>query len=197
MELIRVLFDWGILRTDYGFDALIYAVLAAAGTAIFVLRLGLMLLFGIDGDADIDISDVGDGAGFSIFSILSVTAFLMGAGWMGLVARVDWELTPPVSAALSAGFGVALMLFASSLLFYARKMTHEVKLDPTDAIGKVGTVYMQIPAQGEGSGQVRVVVQGQQMTLRAISTAGPLASFSDVTVTDARGDGTLVVEPVA
>ncbi|MEM1098292.1 MAG: hypothetical protein AAGH92_05835, partial [Planctomycetota bacterium] len=93
MDLIRVLLDWGVLRTDYGFDALVYAILAAAGTALFVLRLGLMLVLGIDGDADIDVSDVGDGAGFSIFSILSVTAFLMGAGWMGLVARVDWELS--------------------------------------------------------------------------------------------------------
>lgn len=194
MDLIRVLFDWGILRTDFGVDAVVYAVLATAGTAIFVLRLGLMLFLGIDGDADIDVSDMGDGAGFSIFSILSVTAFLMGAGWMGLVARVDWELSPPASAAASAGFGVGLMLFASSLLFYARKMTHEVTLDPSDAVGKVGTVYMQIPAHGEGSGQVRVIVQGQQMTLNAISTDQPLASFSDVKVIDARGDGTLVVE---
>ncbi|MEM1099251.1 MAG: hypothetical protein AAGH92_10745, partial [Planctomycetota bacterium] len=115
----------------------------------------------------------------------------------GLVARVDWELSPPVSAAASAGFGVGLMLFASSLLFYARKMTHEVKLDPSDAVGKVGTVYMQIPGKGEGSGQVRVIVQGQQMTLNAISTAGPLESFKDVKVVDARGDGTLVVEAIA
>ncbi len=194
MDLLRVLFDWGILKADFGVDAVVYAALATAGTALFVLRLGLMLLLGIDGDADIDIADVGDGAGFSVFSILSITAFLMGAGWMGLVARIDWGLTPAASAAASAGFGTGLMLFASSLLFYARRMTHEVALDPSDAIGKIGTVYMQIPEKGQGAGQVRVIVQGQQMTLSAISNAGPLASFTDVKILEARGDGTLVVE---
>ncbi len=198
LRLLQLLFDWSDLRVEFGLDAVIYAGMALAGTALFVLRLGLMLILGIDGDLDLDadIGDIDHGGGFSIFSILSVTAFLMGAGWMGLVAKVDWGLEPTTSALSSGVFGIALMLMASSLLFWARKMTHEVPLDPTDAVGRVGTVYMQVPEKGAGTGQVRVTVQGQQMTLSAVSTGPALESFSDVKIVEARGDGVLVVEPL-
>ncbi len=199
MEVLKLLLEWGILRQNYGFDAVIYAGLAVAGTLLFMLRLGLMLILGIDGDLDLDadIGDIDHGGGFSIFSILSITAFLMGAGWMGLVARVDWNLAATTSGVLSGGFGVALMLLASSLLFYAKKMTHEVKLDPSDAVGRVGTVYLQVPEKGAGTGQVRVTVQGQQKTMSAVSTGEAIASFQDVKVVEARGDGVLVIEPLA
>lgn len=197
MDFLRLLFDWAELRT-LGFDAVVYAAIALAGTTIFVLRLGLTMLLGIDGDLDLDgdLDGLEHGAGFSVLSVLSITAFLMGAGWMGLVARVDWELGPTASAFAAGGFGFALMLMSSALLFYARKMTHEVVVDQRDAVGRIGTVYMQIPGKGQGAGQVRVNVQGRSMILPAVSNGEALASFSEVRILESRDDKTLVVGPL-
>ncbi len=196
MDFLRLLLDWAELRTVVGLDAVIYAGMALAGTLLFVLRMGLMLVLGIDGDLDIDV-DLDHGGGFGIFSILSITAFLMGAGWMGLIARADWEMGQTPAAFAAGGFGIALMLMASAMLFYAQKMTHEVTLDLTNAVGKTGTVYMQVPEKGGGTGQVRVTVQGQQKTISAVSSGPAIESFKDVKIIEARDDGVLVIEPLA
>ena len=53
---------------------------------------------------------------FSIFSVGSILAFFMGAGWMGLACRVDWNLNGLVTALVSSGFGFVMMLMAADQL---------------------------------------------------------------------------------
>ncbi len=88
-----VLFDWAGL-VSFGSDAAAYFVMAIVGTSLFLLRLALSF-FGMDGDTDgaLD-ADGGTDAAFSLFSVLSILAFFMGAGWMGLACRVDWGRSP-------------------------------------------------------------------------------------------------------
>ncbi|MEM1107639.1 MAG: hypothetical protein AAGH99_03010 [Planctomycetota bacterium] len=195
MQFLQLLLNWHELRTDFGLDAVIYAGLAMAGTLLFLLRLGLSLLFGF-GETDFDVEDL-DHGGFPLISILSITSFFMGAGWMGLIARVDWGLEPVPSSFAAGGFGFLCMLLSASLMFGARKLTQDVTYDVKTAVGRTGQVYMSIPAKGKGAGQVRVSVSGRSMIVAAISAGPAFEAFTDITVVDARDDQTLVVGPVS
>lgn len=194
LDVLKLIFDFAELKSLFGVDAVLYAVLALVGTALFVLRLGIGLVFGGGDDFGID-GDLAEGdAGFGLFSVLSITAFLMGAGWMGLVAQIEWKLGNASTAIFSMSFGFVMMLLASSLMFWMRRMAHEPKADRRTAIGRTGTVYMTIPAGG--TGKVRVNISGQSMTVDARTNGNALVSFTDVKVIDVRDDGVLVVEPL-
>lgn len=177
-------------------DVVIYLIMALIGTIFFVLRLLLALFFGGDGDVDGDLAEVGaaDGA-FNMFSLLSILAFFMGAGWMGLTCRVDWELNSLVSAVAATGFGFVLMLMASGLMALARKLNRTAEYDLDTAVGKTASVYMSIPEKGEGRGKIRVTVSGRLKTMDAISSGPRIGEFKSVKVLSVRDDGTFVVEP--
>ena len=135
-------------------------------------------------------------ASFTLFSLLSVLAFVMGTGWMGLAARVDWGLGRAPSFLIALGSGFSMMLFASGLMFMTRKLNRNVAYDVGTAVGRTGRVYLTIPTQGKGHGQVEVVVSGRKKILRAQSSGPQIAAFADVKVLEARDDETLIVEPL-
>ncbi len=195
-KILDVLLNW----TDalsYGMDVVVYLIMALVGTLFFVLRLVFALFFGGDaGDLDGDMSEVGlaDSA-FSMFSLLSILAFFMGAGWMGLTCRVDWDLSSMVSAMAAAGFGIVLMAMASGLMAFARTLNQVVEYDVKTAIGKTASVYMTIPERGKGSGQIKVTVSGRLKMMDAISSGPRIPEFQSVKVLSVGDDGTFVVEP--
>ena len=190
-----LLFDFSGL-VERGFDTAAYAVMALVGTGLFVIRLAVASLFGdAGGDAD-----MGDGfdtdASFTIFSVLSILAFFMGAGWMGLACRLDWGLGRAPSAIIAMGTGVLMMAFASSLMYLTRRLNRRVDYDLETAVGKTARVYLTIPEKGAGDGQVEVSVSGRKKVLRASSTGPAIEAFADVRVLQVRDDGTLMVEPL-
>lgn len=197
MDILRHLLDPGYLYDQGGVDTVAYAFMAIIGSLLFAVRLSLSLLFGMDGDVDLDSDAIAHGTGFSFVSILSVIGFFMGAGWAGLASQLEWGLSTAVSALVAGGFGFFLMFLSSGLMFAATKLTHDVTYELKDAIGRTGTVYMTIPAKGEGSGQVRVSVSGRSMTVDAVSTGDKLDAFSDIKVTGVRDDKTLVVSAIS
>ncbi len=177
-------------------DVLVYLIMALLGTTFFVLRLAIALFFGGDGDMDGDLADHGGGDGaFNMFSILSILAFFMGAGWMGLTCRIDWDLNSMVSAIAAASFGFVLMMMASGLMAFARKLNQAVEYDVGTALGKTANVYMSIPMKGDGKGKIQVAVSGRLKTMDAVSIGPPIKEFSSVTVISVRDDGTFIVEP--
>ena len=119
----------------YGMDVIVYLIMALIGTVFFVLHLLIALFFGGDGDIGGDLADTGGDVAFSLFSILSILAFYMGAGWMGLTCRVDWELSSMVAALAATGFGFALMFMASGMMVFARKLSRTVEYDHATAVG--------------------------------------------------------------
>ncbi|MDH3748203.1 MAG: hypothetical protein OER97_08340 [Gammaproteobacteria bacterium] len=192
--ILDILFSWDdALR--YGMDVLVYLVMALVGTTFFIIRLVLALFFGGDGDVDGDLADVGGDGAFNMFSILSILAFFMGAGWMGLTCRIDWDLNGMVSAAAATGFGFVLMMMASGLMAFARKLNRTVDYDTSTAVGRIATAYMSIPMKGEGRGKIQVSVSGRLKTMDAISVGPRIPEFSSVKVISVRDDGTFVVEP--
>jgi hypothetical protein len=195
-KILEVLLNWTD-ALEFGMDVVVYLIMALVGTVFFMLRLVFALFFGGDGgDLDGDLSAAGHAdSAFSMFSLLSILAFFMGAGWMGLTCRVDWGLSSMVAAMSAAGFGFVLMLMASALMAFARTLNQVVEYDVNTAVGRTASVYMSIPERGQGRGQIKVSVSGRLKMMEAVSTGPKIPEFRTVKVLSVGDDGTFVVEP--
>ena len=189
------LLDWSEL-VKRGGDAVTYVLMAGVGTILFLLRLVVGLFGGDSGDFDSDVAHSGTDGSFNLFSLLSVLAFIMGTGWMGLAARIDWGLSRPVAVVIAVSFGTLMMFLAAGLMYLTRRLNREVSYDVKTAVGRTGRAYMTVPARGSGQGKVQVSISGRLMTVDAVSTGPAIAQFTDVKVVDVRDDQTLVVAPV-
>ncbi len=195
MEILDLILDWPAL-VQRGYDSVAYLVMAAVGTLLFLMRLGFAMFAGDGGDFDTEV-DFDTDTSFTTFSLLSILAFFMGAGWMGLACRLDWELGRLTSALVSAGFGFALLMAASLMTAGMRRLDRHIEYDVRTAIGKTGRAYLTIPERGQGHGQVEITVSGRKKILRAMSSKGKIEAFADVKVLEVRDDETLVVEPLS
>jgi len=190
-------------------DQLVYFVIGAAATTLFLIRIGLMMAgigdadhggdFGthIPGDADFGdghADHTTSGHTFQVFSLLSIMAFFMGAGWAGLAARLSWGWSPGASAGAAVAFGAGCMFLAAWLIRSMRRLESVPVMDLRACIGTTAQVYLNIPAHGQGQGQVRVNVQGRSRIVAASSSAGALAAFTPVKVLSVEPDNSLVVE---
>jgi hypothetical protein len=169
----------------------VYIGSAVIGGTLFILRMLTMIVGGMDfGDSDVptdfDAGFDGDIAGdfdggmeldeivdhsssdlsFKFLSLQGLTAFFMMFGIIGLALhRANlWAVVSIAGGTLAGLFTVWLMgiIFAAML-----RLQSEGTLNIRNAIGQQGTVYLTIPK--EGSGQVRVVVQGSQRVMDAVS----------------------------
>ena len=192
-RVLELLTDW-LSLASVGADAVTYAAMALLGTTLFVLRLVVAMFGDILGEFGLEIEADTDNS-FTLFSLLSVMAFIMGTGWMGLACRVDWGLSRPVSAVVAVGFGVLMMAISSGLMYIARSLNKTVTYDLQSAVGRTAQVYRTIPEKGSGTGQVQASVSGRLMTINAVSNGPALKAFSDALVVEARDDETLVVTP--
>ncbi|HTE06785.1 MAG TPA: hypothetical protein VK824_11350 [Planctomycetota bacterium] len=192
-------------------DATIYLGMAASSTLLFLLRLVLSMIggdaggahggdFGMHVDspagADHGADHHGDStSAFKLFSLLSLLGFFMGAGWMGLACRLDWELGSGASLAAALGFGCVCMLLTAVLARSMRSLNSEPQLDLRLCIGTAGQVYLPIPPRGAGRGQVRVNVDGRSRIVPAGSAGPAIAAFQSVKVLAVDSDDSIVVEP--
>lgn len=195
-----------MLQTLFDQRALLFTLPALLGTAAFLVRLGLMVIGGI-GDADVDTgldvdADLGDTDAtdstdaFNLLSVQSVAAFLMGFGWGGFGALVGFGWGLPRSLLVALGFGAFLVWMLGLLMKAMYDLQSSGNIDIEDAVGVAGAVYANVPAAGEGRGQVRVVITDRARIYNAISDGGPLATGTTVRVVKTNDDRTLTVTAV-
>lgn len=195
LEFINTIFNWSEL-VNIGVDASVYFVMAAIGTLLFLLKLALTMFSGFDVDYDIDADFDVDAGSFSMFSTLSIVSFIMGAGWMGLIARVGWGLDGFTSVFLSVTFGIFLMLTAAGMLWSLHKLNATPTPNPSTALGKTANTYRTIPAKGKGTGEIQVKISGVQRTVAAVTMGDEIPVWAPVKVIELRDDGVMVVEAI-
>lgn len=180
---------------EWGFR--LFYVVGYFALAVIVVQ-ALLLLLGVGG---VDIDDVdfsGDGAhdtGMGLISLRTVTAFFLGFGWGGVTAMSNGFSFP---IAIIAGLVLGAIFMA--IMFYLMRLLHGLKSSGTvkleEAIGKVATVYVTIPAKGQGSGQIEIMIQGRLMTISACSERdAAIAPQQKVRVVKMLDANTFVVEP--
>lgn len=159
---------WGAMQNAEKF----YWLIAVPFTVVFFVQLILTFIGGdiehIADSADHDVSFEHDhGIGFQFISIKNLVGFFAIFGWTG-IAMLHGGKHVGFTVIISIIAGLVMMIIMASLMYYLGKLSEDSTLDLNNSVGKIGTVYLRIPAKRTGMGKVQVKVQGFQ-TLDAIT----------------------------
>lgn len=180
-------------------DAIWFGVPALVGTALFIIRMVLMLM-GTDHDLASEAHGAGDGhdaaGAFKALSLQTFTAFAMGFGWGGILGlyTLGWGLGK--SLLLASGTGVVMVWLLAVMLRMMLDLQSSGNQSLENTLGREGEVYVGIPPKGQGSGQVKVVVSDRMRIVNAQSEGEGVPSQSRVRVVRVNGDNTVTVTPV-
>lgn len=173
-------------------------VFAASATLIMIILLILMLI-GI-GDSDVDDIDLDvtseplvNISGLKIFTLRGALAFLSIGGWVAFLLepslRPFWAIVLGIIAGSVAAFLMALAFKA------AMKLESEGNLNYQNAIHKVGSVYIRIPANRAGKGKITITFQERFLEIDAVTDEKEdLKTGTEVEVVDLLNESTLIVK---
>jgi len=154
-----------------GFD-LVFGISALVGGVLFLLWFVLMMVGGaasdlFDGLFDIQIGDTD--LSFKALTFQGLSAFLMMFGLIGLMIS---EMNAPQALSILGGLGAGgfSMWLVSKLFDTFKDLEQDQTMNLDNATGSTGTVYLRIPAAGEG--QIQITFQGAMRTMDAISADG-------------------------
>lgn len=186
-----------------------FYTIAFASTLVLAIQTGLMF-FGGDADgmnSDFDVGDMDHGGGMdlggdhgagdvSMLSVRSITAFMVGLGWMGAILRdLGWSLLLVVPLALVVGF--ILMMCVWWFMKFLHSLNEKGNMDYVYAIGETGQVYLPIPPNREKAGKVEVMIQGRLTVVDALTDdTVRIENRTKIRVLDIIEDNILVVEAV-
>lgn len=149
----------------------IYWIFAFPSSLAFLIILAFTFLGGSadmdGGDADADI-DGDDGIGFQFFTIKNLVAFFAIFSWTGL-ACIDSGYPNFITIVISVVSGLIMMTIMASIFYFMGKLTESGTMDLTNAIGKLGEIYLTVPAKRSGFGKVQINVQGSLRELQAMT----------------------------
>jgi membrane protein implicated in regulation of membrane protease activity len=145
-------------------------------------------------DLDFDIAETGEGGATGMFSIRGIGSFFTGFGWTGAsVLDAGGSLWLAIAAAIVVG--LCVLLGFVSMMRWLQSLREEGNINYKNAIGQVGSVYVPIPPNREGLGQIEVKVQSRVSTVRAVSDHSErLENRVAVRVIELVDDRTLLVE---
>lgn len=178
-----------------------FGVPAVAGTLIFILKLVLMFTGGDTLDLDTDIDSPPDGVldghdstgAFKALSLQSIAAFAMGFGWGGLAVYHGLNAGIMMSIVGAIGGGVLMVWVLAMLLRGVVSLQSDGTASIRSAVGTEGDVYVTVPGEGSGRGQVKLVVSGRQRIVNATTDGAPLPSQSRIKVVRVNTDNTVQV----
>jgi hypothetical protein len=188
---------WGSLTTVLQ----IFYIIAFLGTGVALVESVLMLL-GV-GMHDLPSADIphdpslnAHASGLQALSLQTITAFLTGFGWGGVVTLTSGgSVMLAVAVALIGGFILArTLLYLMSSMY---RLAHDGTLNYDNAVGQVGTVYVTIPPRNTAGGQIEIMLQGRMAVASAITKGdAPIRPGAKVRVTELADRSTLFVTPL-
>lgn len=150
-----------------------YFYLAVVSTAVFVIQFCMAMFggmehdMGLDHDVDLDhdfdhdmstdASDISDTdysgiSDINLFSIKSITAFVMFFGWAGFF----WGDKGYLGLAIALICGFVMMFLTSLVIFLLLKMQQDGNISSKDLVGRIASVYLSIPGGRSGTGKITI-----------------------------------------
>lgn len=168
MLINAILPNW----TEIGIFEQVFWIIAIPATVIFLALLVLTILGGdsetdAGGDVNGDVAD-GESIPFQFLSLKNIVAFFTVFGWAG-IGFVNADLASWLVVLLATICGLLMMTLMATLFYFMSKLAESGTLEMKNAIGKLGEVYLVIPAKRGGMGKVQLNVQGSVRTLDAIT----------------------------
>jgi hypothetical protein len=196
MSIITILPDW----TQVGLFEQVFWVVTIPATVVFLILLALTI-FGGEADAGVDVNtDVdggiadGDSIPFQFLSLKNIVAFFAVFGWSG-VGFIHAGLASWLVILLATICGLLMMVLMATLFYLMSKLAESGTLRMKNAVGKLGEVYLVIPANRGGMGKVQLNVQGSLRTLDAITDdLEKIPTSSIIQVLDVIDDQILLVK---
>lgn len=170
---------------------------AVIGGAVLLLQTVMSLFGGDHGDMGHDVGDpAGHDSAANLISVRSVAAFI---AFFGLVSwgclKSGWSPLAALALGLLAGL---VMLVAVALLFrLPSKMHSQGNIEPEGAVGKVGHVYLRIPANNSGKGKITLVLQGRTAEFHACTRGAEIPTGAEVRIARLITSDTFEVESLA
>lgn len=181
---------------SYDSFAQVLWIIALTGSVLFVFQMASALLLGDSdsafGDAD-ELVETDTGVGFQFFTFRNAVIFFTMFGWIGLGTYTDGN-----SQAVTIIAGLISGLIMVFIMAWLMKQIGSLKQDGTmkisNAIGKVGSVYLPIPPNNSGTGKVQIPIQGSTHELTAITKGeDELPTGTAVMVEDIKPGNILIV----
>lgn len=152
----------------------IYWISATVGTTFLLLRIAMSFLGGgfFEDDMDLDHGhDTGDhheNALFKFFTLHSLSGFLMMFGWSGLACIYQFDVSAGYACLIALACGFTMLMIVGFIMRATKFFESPGSVfSSKETIGLVGTVYQQIPAEGQG--KIQLVVNGNTRELLAQS----------------------------
>ena len=118
--------------------------------------LAVLTIIGLDGTSTLLQAEGKQGNHrLRILSLHTISAFLLGFGWGGVLC-LKVGLHPFVASILSLALGVILMALMYLLMAAMIRLHFRSDLDLSMAIGALAEVYVTVPANRSGRGKIRV-----------------------------------------
>lgn len=183
--------DWWINLEPKGMQT--FVTIGLVSSTILFIQMIALLVGGAFDVPDFDL-DVGEGGATGMFSIRGIGAFFTGFGWTGAaVLAAGHSLTLAIFSATLVGAAVLVGFVA--MMHWLHSLRSEGTVDYSNAIGQIGSVYVPIPPQRQGLGQIEVLVQKRMITVRALSDSEErIGNRTAVRVTALVDERTLLVE---
>ena len=158
-----------------------FVAIGAVSSLVLTIQMVLALMGGaMEGvEADFEIGDGGE-----------------GFGWTGAAAIQNGLSTGTATFAATIVGGIFLGLVVY-LMSYLHSLREEGTLNYKNCIGEVGTVYLPIPPNRKGMGQMEVMVQGRLRIVKCVTDHDKkIQNQSAVRVTELVDQQTLLVSPL-
>jgi len=171
----------------------IYMGCSVVGGTVLGLQM-ILLLFGGDVGADTDIDDIGDHSdGMGFLSIRSMAAFLTFFGLTGMWG-LDEGWGGGKTIGISMGAGLSALIVVAWVMGMMSRLSSDGNLDPENAVGSTGRVYLRIPESGSGKGKITVSIQGRSQEFEATTQGSELPTGSEARVLRQTSPNTFEVE---
>ncbi|MDQ1770792.1 hypothetical protein GQR60_06405 [Labilibaculum sp. A4] len=166
---------------------------------LFLIQIALTFVGGdiddLSAEGDADTAVEGDtGIDFQFISLKNLIAFFAVFGWTGIIC-LDMGLGAGVSTLIATLAGLAMMLIMASILYFMGKLVEEGTLNINNAKGKIGNVYLSVPANRKGMGKVQIEVQGLQILDAVTDSDSDIPTGAVIQVVDVLNDQILIVKP--
>lgn len=152
---------------------------------------------GFDGDFSTgfdDLSTLDADPGMNLYTFRNLVNFLLGFGWTAIllrdrIASIAWLMV------LAVLVGLALVAVVMYLFKWLNGMQQSGNIDVfRAAVGCQGRVYLTIPSERKGEGQVQITISGSVREYNAVTDGDEIKTGTPIKVVEVLNSNTLVVE---
>lgn len=152
---------------------------------------------GFDGDVSAgfdDLSTFEADPGMNLYTFRNLVNFLLGFGWSAILLR-DHIGSVGLLMLVSIVIGVALVAVVMYLFKWLSSMQQSGNINVfKSGVGCQGQVYLTVPAERQGEGQVQITINGSVREYHAVTDGDEIKTGTPIKVVEVLNSQTLLVE---